>query len=249
LEVLISEKINKKPQETLNFFKILMLEETKELAIKIEKVTEENGFIKLFVEGEDLEVFLNIIKKTFGLAPSHINNLKINPIFKAFISKIQKDKLYLQAGIIHPKPLDNIYIPIETLWSQLTYGKKEDINNIATQYCLFKDFPVEVRAVQVNESYVEAAFSDKQLQLFWEWQNFPFERVIIADTLINEVKKAIKLAHAKMEIAEIKSLSLLTHLLTCKLAISSKDLAFKLQKHLPSSRILAFIPKNVKIDC
>jgi hypothetical protein len=248
MEILISEKIDRKTRESLSFFKTLILRETKELAVEVKNVIEKNGFIKLIVEGEDLEVFLNIIKNNFGLAPSHIDELKINPVFKAFILSIEEDKLYLDAGIIHPKPF-KVYIPIRTLWSQLTYGKKENIKTILTQYCLLKDFPVEVRVINIKEDEVEAAFSDKQLQFFWEWQNLPFERVIIADALIDEIKKAVKLAEVKKDVAEIKSLSLLIHLLTCKLAISSKDLAFKLQKYLPTTRILSFTPKNIKIDC
>jgi len=247
MEILISEKIDKKTQ-ALNFFEKMILSKTKELAIEVKKVTEEDGFIKLIVEGEDLTIFLNIIKNDFGLAPRHINELKVNPVFKAFISNIQEDKLYLDAGIIQPSPF-KVYISIETLWSQLTYGKKEGLKNILTQYCLFKDLPVEVIVASINKDEVEVAFSDKQLHFFGELQTLPFERIIIADALINEVRKAVKLAKAKKYIIEVKSLSLLTHLLTCKLAISSKDLAFKLQKHLPTARILSFIPKNVKVDC
>ncbi|MBS7658018.1 MAG: DUF2110 family protein [Candidatus Bathyarchaeia archaeon] len=248
MEVIISEKVGKRPQETLSFFKSLILKEVKNLLVEIKEVTEKNGFIKLIFEGEDSEVFLNIIKNSFNVAPKSINDLKANPIFKAFVSSIEKNKIYLDAGIILNSDF-KIYIPIETLWSQLTYGKKEDIKTILTQYCLFKDFPVEARVIYVSKNEAEAAFSDKQLQFFWELQSFPFERIVIADTLINEVKKAVILANVKKGIAEIKSLSLLIHLLTCKLAVSSGDLALKLQKYLPTARIINFVPKNIKMDC
>lgn len=247
MEILISEKIDRKPQEALSFFKALIQDLSRDLAVKINDVNEKNGFINLVVEGEDLKAFINFLKKTFGLAPSHIDNVKLNPIFKAFISSIENG-IQLDAGIMHPK-LVKVYIPIETLWSQLTYGKKEKIEAIATQYCLFKDFPLEVKVVRLKDDKVEAMLSDNQLQLFLEWQTLPFERVIIGDALINEVKKAINLTNVKKEIIEIKSLSLFTHSLTCKLGFSSKIAAFKLQKHLPTSRILSFTPKNVKVDC
>ncbi|MBS7655849.1 DUF2110 family protein [Candidatus Bathyarchaeota archaeon] len=246
MEILISEKINRKTQ-ALNFFKALIRDLSKGLAVKINDVNEKNGFINLVVEGEDLEAFISFLKKTFGLAPSRIDDIKLNPIFKAFISRIENG-IQLDTGIMHPK-LVKVYIPIETLWTQLAYGKRERIETITTQYCLFKDFPLEVRAVRLKEDEVEAMLSDKQLQLFWEWQTLPFERVIIGDVLINEVKKAINLTNAKKEIIEIKSLSLFTHSLTCKLGLSSKLIAFKLQKQLPASRILSFTPKNFKVDC
>jgi hypothetical protein len=247
MEVLISEIINKKNREALNYFKLYLQEMSKDLVVKIKDVNEKNGFINLIVEGEDLEVFINLLKKTFGLAPKHIDSIKLNPVFKAFILSIENG-LQLNAGIIFPKPI-KIYITIETLWSQLTYGERESIKAIADQYCLFKGFPLEVRAVCVKEDLIEAALSDKQLQLFWEWRNLPFERVVIGDALINNVRKAINSINVKREIAEIKSLSLFTHVLTCKLGALSKDVALKLQKQLPTSRILSFTPKNIKFDC
>jgi hypothetical protein len=151
------------------------------------------GMPRFQVSGEDEEAFLEILQRSFGLAPESIQDLLDQPIRKGFIQKIleQENVLLIDLGLTD----QSLYATLraESLRSQLFDGVNVSLRSMVTRYGLLRDFPLEVRVVSCNGSgIIEVELSDRERDLLREWQCLPFDRIIIQNSLESEIIEAVK---------------------------------------------------------
>jgi len=205
----------------------------------------ERGLIKLEIGGEDEDAFREMIHRRYGIAPIDLSNLELSDICRSFIIDSGKIGygLYVDIGVLKPKLIDGLY-PLHSIRAQLTEGQQLPIRQIIDKYHLYDDFPLEVRIVELKEGKVEVELSDRQHESITEWSALPFDRVIIYHALLNDLQSAIRSLSVERDFAKVESLSLTTHLLTCKIGTEAPGIIAKLGSHLKGSRLLSFRPER-----
>jgi len=203
----------------------------------------ERGLIKLEISGDDEEAFREIIRRRSGIAPVDFSNLELSHVLRGFIVDSGKVGygLYIDIGILTPKPIDGLY-PLHSIRAQLIEGQQLPIREIINKYSFYDDFPLEVRIAKL-EGKVEVELSDRQRESIAEWNDLPFDRVIIYHALPNDLQSAIKSSGIERDLARVENLSLTTHLLTCKIGTQAPGIVAKLGPHLKGSRLFSFSPE------
>jgi len=205
----------------------------------------ERGLIKLEISGDDEEAFRGIIRRRSGIAPVDLSNLEPSDVCRGFIIDSGKVGygLYVDIGIMTPKPIDGLY-PLHSIRAQLLEGRQLPIRLIINKYHFYDDFPVEVRIAKLKEGKVEVELSDRQRELITAWSALPFDRVIIYHALPDDLQSAIKSSNVERDLARVENLSLTTHLLTCKIGTQAPGIVAKLGPHLKGSGLFSFRPER-----
>ncbi len=205
----------------------------------------ERGLIKLEISGDDEEAFREIIRRRSGIAPVDLSNLELSDILRGFIVDSGKVGygLYIDIGILTPKPIDGLY-PLHSIRAQLIEGQQLPIREIINKYSFYDDFPLEVRIVRLEGGKVEVELSDRQRESIAEWNDLPFDRVVIYHALPNDLQSAIRSSGIERDLAGVESLSLTTHLLTCKIGTQAPGIIAKLGPHLKGGRLFSFRPER-----
>ena len=205
----------------------------------------ERGLVKIEIGGDDEEAFRETIHRRFGIAQVDLSNLEPSDICRGFIIDSGKVGygLYVDVGILTPKPIDGLY-PLHSIRAQLAEGQQLPIRQIINKYRLYDDFPLEVRIVKLGEGRVEVELSDRQRESISEWNVLPFDRVIIFHAFPDDLQSAITSSSVERDLARVESLSLTTHLLTCKIGTEAPGIIAKLGSHLKGSRLFSFRPER-----
>ena len=205
----------------------------------------ERGLIRLEIKGDDEEAFCEIIQRRSGIAPVDLSNLELSDICRGLIVDSGKVGygLYVDIGIVKPKPIDGLY-PLHSIRAQLVEGRQLPIRQIIDKYHFYDDFPLEVRIAELKDGKIEVELSDRQRESITEWSTLPFDRVIIYHALPDELQSAIESSSLERDLARVESLSLTTHLLTCKIGTQAPGIIAKLGAHLKGSRLFSFRPER-----
>jgi len=247
LEVVILEKLRKSDlPKGLRYLNDLLKDLASGLHVRhgIIGLTE-RGLIKLEINGDDEEAFREIIHLRSGIAPVDLSNLEPSDICRGFITDSGKVGygLYVDIGILAPKLTDGLY-PLHSIRAQLVEGRQLSIRQIIDKYHFYDDFPLEVRITKLKEGRVEVELSDRQRESIAEWSALPFDRVIVYHILPNDLQSALKSSSVERDLARVESLSLTTHLLTCKIGTQAPGIVAKLGSHLRGSRLFSFRPER-----
>lgn len=250
MELLISERVPpERKEKTLRYFRSLILGAAEGLLVEVKGISEEGGFLKMSIEGEDAEALANFVKERFGLAPTDPSGVDVNEVFKSFVSGEKSGEgIEVELGAARLGRIKAL-LPLNSLRAHLARGESASVEEIRRRYCLVEGFPLEVRVARLEGGKIVVELSDKQSSTFEEWRSLPFERLIVAGALVEEVKERIKAADLEEIIIAIEPLSLLVHSLVCKLGFASGPLASKLRGKLAGARVLTFSPMEVKVDC
>ncbi|HID17342.1 TPA: DUF2110 family protein [Candidatus Bathyarchaeota archaeon] len=249
MELLISERVPpERKEKTLRYFSSLISRAAEGLLVEVKGISEEGGFIKMAIEGEDAEALASFVKEKFGLAPMDLSSVEIGEILKSFISGEKSEGgIEVELGAARLGRI-KAFLPLSSLRAHLTRGESVSVEEIRRRYCLVEGFPLEVRVARLEGGKIVAELSDKQFFIFKEWRSLPFERLIVAGALMEEVKEGVEAANLEEIIITIEPLSLLVHSLICKLGFASGPLASKLGEKLAGARVLAFSPTEVKVN-
>jgi len=205
------------------------------------------GWIKVEVSGEDEKVAVRFFEKEVGLAPVNLERLrKFSVIRGRVLSTKSKLELPIDIGVYEPAPLE-ASIPLKTLQAQLADGKKLALQTIMELYCLYPNFPLEVKICEINKSEesIKAELAESQLTIFEKWLKMYNERLIVFGTTIEDVKQAVRNEKLGRDIYAIESLGLLEHALICKTGTNAKGLIPKLGPKLPNATLIQFNPPRI----
>ncbi len=221
------------------------------LEVKLQlKGKTDRGWIQLDVSGNDTPVALSLLEQKIGLAPRSVDELQKFSVIKGrIVSLTQKSKeLQVDLGIVSPKPVDATILQ-KDLQAQLTDGKEVAFQELIKLFCLFNNFPVEVKLmekVNKNGSTVRAIFSEGQISLFRGWVGSRLDRLIILGTSRSKVKIAVKGSRIFRDIITTESVGALEHVVLCKLGTDAVGLIPKLGRYFKSSVVLVpFSPKKI----
>ncbi len=201
------------------------------------------GMPRLQVSGEDEEAFLEILRRSFGLAPKSIQDLVDQPIRKGLVLKILEQENLLLVDLGLADELLQVMLRGESLRAQLFDGVHIPLRGMVTRYGLLRDFPLEVRVVSCNGSgSIEVELSDRERDLLREWRCLPFDRIIVQNSLESEIIDAVRKVGLERDIAGLENLSFTTHSLVCKLGTDGQGLVRRLGSQLETVKLFVFHP-------
>lgn len=206
------------------------------------------GWIKVEVSGEDEKVAVRFLEKEVGLAPVSLERLgRFSVIRGRVLSTKSKLELPIDIGVYEPAPLE-ASIPLKTLQAQLADGKKLALQTIMELYCLYPNFPLEVKICEINKSEesIKVELAESQLTIFEKWLRMYNDRLVILGATIEEVKRIVARERLERDIYAVESLGLLEHAIICKMGTDAKGLIPKLGRKLPTVFLAPFCPKKVQ---
>jgi len=197
------------------------------------------------VSGEDEEAVVEILRKSFGLAPKNIRDLRNQSVQKGFIEKAseQKDLVTMDVGLEDSASFRGI-LRAERLSAQLFDGALVPLHRMMSRFGFVEDFPLEIRVVSCDEAGQEAEveLSDRQRDVLEEWTRLPFDRITVQNSTASEVSNAVRKAALERDVAGVESLSLSTHSLICKLGTDGQGLVRRLGSQLEAANLFVFHP-------
>jgi hypothetical protein len=212
--------------------------------------TIERGWVQIDVSGEDETAALSFLDREIGLAP--VSSLKVSK-FSVFRGKVifsgkNENELLVDLGVFSPKVYDAV-LPVQRLRAQLADGKDFPLQKLVELFCLYDNFPLEVKVIQDpkedQEKTVEARLSEEQVSLFSSWVRSRFDRLIVLGGLFSEVERIVKLSRHYRDIIRLDSLGTLEQVIFCKLGTDAVGLIPKLGRFLPDTVLIPFSPKKI----
>jgi len=205
------------------------------------------GWVKVGAQGEDEAVAINQLRRSFGLAPSSLEALKLPCTLCGNAIDMGKVGygIYVDIGISSPSVVDAL-IPLHTLRAQLADGGKESVRRIAEVYGLVDNLPLSLRLTRVDvvSRRLEADLSDAQVTLFEGWVRDGLERVLALGLPLEDAEEALRRSRLERDVVGIESLGLFEHSFLCKLGTQAPGIIGRLGKYLPGIRVHALSPAN-----
>ncbi|UCD95945.1 MAG: DUF2110 family protein [Candidatus Bathyarchaeota archaeon] len=220
------------------------------LDVEVEKVTILAGdWVKVEVVGEDEVVAANLLmKRVFAPTVTSWNDLHQFSVCNSRITLGASSKTELGV-VIHAAPSAVIHalIPLKSLQSSLADGRKFALKRIISLFGLVEDFPLEVRVIDINRSTLQCQveLTENQISIYDNWIKSRVDRLLVFGTLEKSLLRVIRRLNLNRDVISVKSLSLLEHVLTCKLGTDARGLIPRLGKHLPSVKLHVFSPRSI----
>lgn len=212
--------------------------------------TTDRGWVQIDVSGEDETAALSFLNREIGLVPVSCNMVSKFSIFrgKVIFSGKSESELLVDFGVFSPKVCDAV-LSVQRLRAQLADGKDVPLSKLVELFCLYDNFPLEVKVVkdakEKQEKTVEARLSEKQVNLFSSWVRSRFDRLIILGGLFSDVERILKLSRHYRDIIRVESLGTLEQVIFCKLGTDAVGLIPKLGRFLPESVLVPFSPNKI----
>ena len=174
--------------------------------------TADRGWIQLDVSGEDETAALSLLEREIGLAPTSCGALKKFSVMQGRVvfSSKSEEKLYVDLGLSSDMLYESV-ISENQLRAQLADGKDVPFRSLVELFCLYDNFPIEVKIgnIERESRTIEAVLSEKQLNLFRSWVRSRFDRLIILGSLFSDVDRTVKMYRHSRDIIKIESLGVL----------------------------------------
>ncbi|MFQ6068516.1 MAG: DUF2110 family protein [Candidatus Bathyarchaeia archaeon] len=205
-----------------------------------------NRWVKIRVSGDDEKVAVLFLGKELGLAPISIGNVKQFSILRGRVMFSQRSpsKVFVDVGVFSPKPVYAV-VSLQRLQGQLVDGKKFALKRIVELFGLVDGFPLEVQVVRDGINEFEAKLTEKQIKLYSNWIGSRVDRLIVLGALGEKIEKAVRKAGLKRYVIGIESLSILDHVVVCKLGTDAIGLIPKLRRQLFRVSLVRFSPRRV----
>lgn len=217
-----------------------------EVSVKVEGVTS-NDFLRIGVKGPDLEVFTELIGRKLGLAPADISDLEVNDNIKAYPTGIDTRRQTVEVEIGPVSISFRSEITKEALMAQLCDGRSFPVERVARTFCIQQGVPIQVRITSIDSDRrnIEGWISDDQVSRFEEWRRERFHRIVAVGGLQDKIHEAIRLSKVERDIAEVEELSLMSHVLVCKLGTEAPGIIAKIGRYVGDFKLYAFLPERV----
>jgi len=207
------------------------------------------GWVKVEVTGEDEAVAANFLKERVysptitdwtGLHQFSICNGKVTSPASS------KTETVVVIGM-GPSEMISAFIPLRRLQISLVDGRKFALKRITSLFGLVEDFPLEVRIVAANShtQRCEVELTEKQTSIYNDWIKSSVDRLLVFGTLEKNLQRAIRRQKLHRDVINVKPITLLEHVLTCKLGTDAAGLVPKLGALLPKVRLKVFSPRSI----
>lgn len=211
--------------------------------------TTDRGWVQIVVSGEDETIALSLLDREIGLVPISSSKISKFSVFRGRIifSGKSEGELLVDLGVFSPKVCDAV-LPVQNLRAQLVDGKDVPLQKLVELFCLYDNFPLEVKVVQdakEQDKTVEARLSEEQVNLFSSWVRSRFDRLIILGSLFSDVVRTVKLSKNNRDIIRVESLGTLEQVIFCKLGTDAVGLITKLGRFLSDAVFFPFSPKKI----
>ncbi len=208
-----------------------------------------NKWVKVEVSGEDEGVAKSYITKQIGVCPASIQDIAVGTELKGYIQKMDNPEvLTVDVGLIEPKMIFYAKIPLATLQAQLLKnGKVAPLKRIAALYALNADLPVSIKVNQVHiaEGFIDAEFSQGQVEKLLSWKDSLLDRLIILGTTADDVTLTLERTRLNRDVIGTEALGLFEHVLTCKLGTDAAGIISRVGRYMRYARFVVFNPKKL----
>jgi hypothetical protein len=207
------------------------------------------GWVKVEVVGEDETVAANFL--TARVYSPTITDWKDLHRFSICTSRIirsasSRTEIIVAIGVT-PSAIIHASIPLTSLQSSLVDGRKFALKRITSLFGLVEDFPLEVRVVVANShtQQCQVELTDKQIAIYSDWIKSCVDRLLVFGALEKSLQKVIRRQDLHRDVIDVKPLTLLEHILTCKLGTDAAGLVPRLGALLPNVRLQVFSPRSI----
>jgi hypothetical protein len=206
------------------------------------------GWIQVLVSGEDEKVALRYLMDRIGFCPIELEKVVKFSTFRGFVRDSSQDnsEMSVDIGVVIPETVDAM-IPLNRLQAQLGDSRKIALAKLVELFGLRENVPLDIRVtnVDVQNKFIEAELSDKQLRQFSNWTRAMLDRLLIVGASYRELRSAMKESQIERDIVRIEPLGMFEYAITCKLGTDAAGLIPKIGRRLERAVFTVFNPRNV----
>ncbi len=209
----------------------------------------DTGWAKIDIEGEDREIFQEIISRELGLAQTDLAQIENQSCYFGIVNTVGTD-LVVDIGIEKPAPL-NVVVGPTALRAQLCDGKLLSCKEITEHYCIHNGSKLAVRITRSDRDgrRLEGWLADSQIELFSNQIASRLERVQVFDCTRQRVEFALRSANLERDVISVDPNTLTMHSVVCKLATNAIGLIPRLGSGLRRSVLMPFLPSRIITRC
>jgi len=208
------------------------------------------GWTIVDVAGDDSEIVSELITRKLGLAQTDVSGVERLGNYDGVVAGKTEGNLVIDIGLENPRPI-TVKVKLGSLRAQLCDGKVLSMEEITEHYCLFPSTKVAVRITDLEpeSGLAEGWLADSQLDQFTNWISMRLDRIQVFDCSAREVEAAIRKANLERDIVSVEQMTLITHLVICKLGTDAIGLMPKLGSVLRRRELKPFIPRRIVSRC
>ena len=209
----------------------------------------DNGWAKIDIEGEDREIFQELISRELGRAQTDLAQIENQGSYLGIVNTVGTD-LAVDIGIEKPAPL-NVVVSPRALRAQLCDGKLLSCKEITELYCIHAGSKLAVRITRSERDArrLEGWLADSQIELFSDQIASRLERVQVFDCTRQRVEFALRSVNLERDVISVEPNTLTTHSVVCKLGTNAIGLIPKLGSVLRRSGLMPFLPSRIINRC
>ncbi len=209
----------------------------------------DNGWAKIDIEGEDREIFEELISRELGRAQTDLAQIENQSSYLGIVNTVGAD-LAVDIGIEKPAPL-NVAVSPRALRAQLCDGKLLSCKEITEHYCIHTGSKLAVRITRLERDSrrLEGWLADSQIELFSDQIASRLERVQVFDCTRQRVEFALRSVNLERDVISVEPNTLTTHSVVCKLGTNAIGLIPKLGSVLRRSGLMPFLPSRIITRC
>lgn len=208
----------------------------------------DQGWTTLSVSGEDAEVVIELLSRTFGVASVNASKTELYGNYRGIVTSISSSGIAVDIGIERPKPTF-VNVKLSSLQAQLADGQKISSRRITEYYCIAPETPISIRVTLISPSEIEGWLSDSQISLFSRWIVSGLERIQVFNCLPTQLDFAMRKAQLERDTVASEQLSLTVQSVLCKFGTNAIGLIPRIGSILRKSELKPFIPRRIQEEC
>ncbi|MHA1958822.1 MAG: DUF2110 family protein [Candidatus Thorarchaeota archaeon] len=209
--------------------------------------SDNRGYVKLQIEGEDEEFATNLLKQEYG-SVLNLNDLTTDMKLQGHLVDVGKVGygLYVDIGLTTPKNADAL-IPLYRLRSQFMMSKAP-LRNIANSLVLTENLPLEVKLIEIQKESpkIEAELTESFVKRIKSWMIDEHERLILLGVTIDRLETVLSQSGHREDIYRIEKLGLFEYSLCCKRSTRATGILAAIGPRLKGIPMHLFIPREVE---
>jgi len=209
----------------------------------------DNGWVKIDIEGQDREIFQEIISREFGVAQVDLAQIENQSSYLGIVNAVGSD-LAVDIGMERPASL-NVAVSPRALRAQLCDGKLISCKEITEHYCIHNGSKLAIRVTRLDRDArrLEGWLADSQIELFSDQIASRLERIQVFDCTRQRIEFALRTLNLQRDVISVEPNTLTTHSVVCKLGTNAIGLIPKLGSVLRRSGMMPFLPGRIVARC